>query len=158
MFECPAEKPGFSPGFFVLLPWLVFAARVCARRGFLLMPRAALRPCTWPGCGALVEAGRCAKHQHDRQRESSTVRGYGYRWQQASKQFLRLHPLCQCEECKEGLLQLRPSTVVDHKVPHRGDLRLMWDQSNWQAMAKTCHDKKTAREDGGFGRGGRGGG
>jgi len=47
---------------------------------------------------------------------------------------------------------VRAATVVDHKVPHRGDQVLMWDQNNWQSMAKECHDKKTAREDGGFGR------
>lgn len=105
-----------------------------------------------------MESGRCAKHQHDQQRESSTKRGYGYRWQRESKQFLRLHPLCQCEDCQEGRLRLLTAEVVDHKTPHRGDPVLMWDRSNWQAMAKTCHDKKTAREDGGFGRGARGAG
>jgi len=105
----------------------------------------------------LTESGRCPKHQHDRQRGSSTARGYGYRWQRESKEFLRLHPLCQCERCQEGVLRLRAATVVDHKVAHRGDQRLMWDQSNWQAMAKPCHDRKTAREDGGFGRASGGG-
>lgn len=100
----------------------------------------------------LTESGRCPKHQHDRQRGSSTARGYDYRWQQASKAFLRLHPLCQCEGCQEGALRVRASTVVDHKIPHRSDPVLMWDQNNWQSMAKECHDSKTAREDGAFGR------
>jgi 5-methylcytosine-specific restriction protein A len=31
-------------------------------------------------------------------------------------------------------------------------MRLFWDKQNWQAMAKSCHDRKTARHDGGFGR------
>lgn len=115
--------------------------------------RAALRPCTWPGCHVLTEGGRCFKHQHDRTRGSSSERGYTYRWQKESKAFLALHPLCQCELCREGTLRVRASTVVDHKIPHRGNERLMWDQTNWQAMAKECHDSKTAREDGGFGRG-----
>ncbi|AFR18473.1 HNH endonuclease [Burkholderia pseudomallei] len=44
-----------------------------------------------------------------------------------------------------------PASVVDHIVPHRGDAHLFWDQSNWQAMSKSCHDRKTARENGGFG-------
>lgn len=44
-----------------------------------------------------------------------------------------------------------PASVVDHIVPHRGDANLFWDQSNWQAMSKSCHDRKTARENGGFG-------
>ncbi|WP_260427988.1 hypothetical protein [Burkholderia stagnalis] len=41
--------------------------------------------------------------------------------------------------------------MVDHRIPHRGDPALFWDQSNWCAMSKPCHDAKTAREDGGFG-------
>jgi 5-methylcytosine-specific restriction protein A len=84
------------------------------------------------------------------QRESSTQRGYGYRWQKTSKGFLRAHPLCQCDECKEGELRLLAATVVDHKIPHRGDMKLFWDRDNWQAMSKPCHDRKTAKEDGGF--------
>lgn len=28
----------------------------------------------------------------------------------------------------------------------------MWDSANWQPLCKHCHDAKTAREDGGFGR------
>ena len=42
--------------------------------------------------------------------------------------------------------------VVDHIIPHKGDKVLFWDRSNWQPLCKTCHDTKTAREDGGFGR------
>lgn len=101
--------------------------------------------------------GRCPAHarqvrqQADAQRGSSTQRGYGYRWQKASKAYLRAHPLCQCEDCQEGKKQLKPSQVVDHIVPHKGDMALFWDSSNWQAMNKECHDRKTAREDGGFG-------
>ncbi|MCB4811684.1 HNH endonuclease [Methylovorus menthalis] len=50
----------------------------------------------------------------------------------------------------EGAKRLTPATVVDHIKPHRGDMALFWDRNNWQAMAKECHDRKTAREDGGF--------
>jgi len=39
------------------------------------------------------------------------------------------------------------ATVVDHIIPHRGDARLMWDESNYQALCKRCHDKKTWTED-----------
>lgn len=83
-------------------------------------------------------------------RAGANARGYTYRWQQDSQAFLLLHPLCQCEDCAR-LGRFRPSKVVDHKVPHRGDMNLFWDRSNWQAMAKQCHDAKTAREDGGMG-------
>lgn len=123
------------------------------------MPIAAPKPCRAAGCGVLVrEGGYCPAHKREvkkeveSRRESSTARGYGYRWQQTSKGFLRAHPLCQCPECKEGAIRLLPSQVVDHIIPHKGDMDLFWDRNNWQAMAKVCHDKKTAREDGGFGR------
>lgn len=43
------------------------------------------------------------------------------------------------------------ATIVDHIIPHKGNMELFWDRDNWQAMSKECHDKKTAREDGGFG-------
>jgi 5-methylcytosine-specific restriction protein A len=60
--------------------------------------------------------------------------------------------LCQCPDCQEGKIRLTPATVVDHRIPHKGDKQLFWDSTNWQAMSKPCHDRKTAREDGGFGR------
>ena len=96
--------------------------------------------------------------EHDRQRETSTQRGYGYRWQKASKAFLAKHPLCMCDDCREGEIRVTAATVVDHHIPHRGDMALFWDSSNWRSMAKACHDAKTAREDAGFGnvRGGAG--
>lgn len=63
--------------------------------------------------------------------------------------YLAQHPLCvRCEQ--RG--RIESATVVDHKVPHRGDPALMWDEQNWQALCKPCHDHKTVTEDGGFGR------
>ena len=76
---------------------------------------------------------------------------YTYRWKQARLAFLRAHPLCQCPDCDEGRKRVMPASVVDHRIPHRGDERLFWSESNWTAMAKQCHDAKTAREDSGFG-------
>jgi 5-methylcytosine-specific restriction endonuclease McrA len=79
-------------------------------------------------------------------KHGANARLYTYRWQKASKAFLREHPLCQCPDCDEGRLRVTPSNVVDHHVPHRGDPVLFWDRSNWRAMAKACHDRKTQRE------------
>jgi len=95
---------------------------------------------------------KAVSRQYERDRGSPTARGYGYRWQQTSKAFLRAHPLCQCQDCDEGRKRVTLATVVDHIKPHRGDMVLFWDPRNWQSMAKVCHDKKTATEDGGFGR------
>jgi 5-methylcytosine-specific restriction protein A len=75
-------------------------------------------------------------------RPSAAKRGYDGRWRKAREGYLRKHPLCVlCEAGKRVVV----ATVVDHIVPHRGDDRLFWDSSNWQALCKTCHDRKTAR-------------
>lgn len=96
------------------------------------------------------ERGRGAPVHRTAMRGGANVRGYTYRWQQARLAYLQLHPLCECDECtRTG--RARAATVVDHVIPHRGDSRLFWDRSNWKAMAKPCHDAKTAREDGGLG-------
>lgn len=88
-----------------------------------------------------------------RERQTAARRGYGYRWQQASKAFLALHP--ECGAClSRGLRE--SATVVDHVTPHKGCERLFWDEANWQGLCKRCHDRKTAAEDGGFGRSIRG--
>jgi len=28
-----------------------------------------------------------------------------------------------------------PATVVNHKIPHRGDMKLFWNRSNWESYA-----------------------
>ena len=81
--------------------------------------------------------------------QSSTQRGYGYRWQKAREQFLHDSPLCvYCE--RQGLVTA--ATVVDHKIPHRGDRDLFWDQANWQSLCKTCHDSVKRAEEAAAGR------
>jgi 5-methylcytosine-specific restriction protein A len=41
---------------------------------------------------------------------------------------------------------------VDHKQPHHGDDVLMYAWSNLQSLTAECHNRKTATQDGGFGR------
>jgi len=82
-------------------------------------------------------------------RKTAAKRGYGYAWQKARLNFLKMNPLCV--ECyKSGVLE--PATDVDHIKPHKGDMVLFWDRSNWQGLCKSCHSRKTAKEDGGFGK------
>ena len=121
------------------------------------MPIAALRPCAKPGCLALVSAGRyCVDHQaklqrlDDSRRGSASQRGYGSKWRTYREHFLRHHPYCaKCEA--NHVIAL--ASVVDHIKPHKGDMRLFWSEDNHQSLCKPCHDRKTATEDGGFGRG-----
>ena len=75
-------------------------------------------------------------------RKTSAQRGYGYRWQQARKQFLQENPFC-ADHRQRGKKVL--ATVVDHKIPHRGDERLFWDRTNWQSLCKQCHDTHKQR-------------
>lgn len=70
-------------------------------------------------------------------RASARARGYDARWDRASKQFLRSHPLCRgCD----AVGRIEPSTLTDHVIPHRGDLARFWDRAWWQASCKWCHD------------------
>lgn len=69
--------------------------------------------------------------------QSSTARGYGYRWQKAREGHLRNNPLCVM--CKELDGRANPATVVDHRIPHRGDQTLFWDRTNWQSLCAHHH-------------------
>ena len=108
------------------------------------MPRKPLTPCKHPGCPQLTGQSFCDKHRHQQERASASERGYDHRWRIARKKYLKEHPLCvKCQE--QG--KLIKADVVDHIKPHRGDKTLFWDQSNWQALCKKCHDHKTKTED-----------
>lgn len=135
------------------------------------MPSRVPKPCAAPGCGELVRDGssRCPTHAAKAKREAESRRDrsildriYGRRWKAASAAWRARHPLCvRCEA--RGLVVA--GEAVDHKVPHRlaeamaredaaaisAGWRLFWDQGNWQTLCKSCHDTKTAAEDGGFG-------
>lgn len=75
---------------------------------------------------------------------SSTARGYGYAWQKARERHLQAHPLCRmCED--EG--KVVPASVVDHKIPHRGDMAVFWDQGNWQSLCATHHSSHKQRQE-----------
>lgn len=118
------------------------------------MPAKPKRPCSSPGCPELTTERFCELHKqkaydYDRYRGTSTERGYDSRWRKARKIFLSRNPLCV--ECK-GEGKLIEATVVDHITPHKGDKIKFWDQRNWQPLCKRHHDRKTATEDGGFGR------
>jgi len=100
--------------------------------------------------------GYCDKHKgsgnrdYDRRRGSSTARGYGSRWQRVRKLFLLANPLCRpCQEQGRDT----EAEAVDHIVPVTGaDDPAFWDEGNWQPICQPCHSRKTANEDGGFGR------
>jgi 5-methylcytosine-specific restriction enzyme A len=63
-------------------------------------------------------------------------------WRKARGEFLAAHPVCSC-----GV----PATIVDHIDPHRGDPAIFWDRRRWQPLCASCHGRKTAGSNGGFG-------
>ena len=79
-------------------------------------------------CGYRVPPGAlcpCAKKREaerkaraDKNRPSSSARGYTGRWDRERTAFLDLHPWCARCGAK--------ATVFDHKTPHRGDPALFW--------------------------------
>ena len=115
------------------------------------MPTRPLKPCNHTGCGKLTSGRYCERHeqQHgkkgEKDRPTAHQRLYDYRWQKARERYLREHPLC-VGECKE---QGRVSAArnVDHTIPHRGDLELFWDESNWQGLCDHCHNSVKQREE-----------
>jgi 5-methylcytosine-specific restriction enzyme A len=118
------------------------------------MPSAPKRPCRTPGCPGLVDAGFCAsctgKGLGKEERPTSAQRGYGYRWQKASKAFLARHPFA-VDYFGDHNGRVYRAEVVDHIIPHRGDMKLFWDPGNWQGLTMADHSRKTALEDGAFG-------
>ncbi|MFS2007958.1 HNH endonuclease [Duganella sp. CT11-25] len=97
---------------------------------------------------------------------SSTARGYGYKWQQARAGYLVLHPFCAyCLreasisydqaavaiglQCTKTGIGLPYAQVVDHVIPHRGDMKLFWDSANWQSLCSTHHSRDKQREEAG---------
>jgi 5-methylcytosine-specific restriction protein A len=116
------------------------------------MPKRAKSPCRHRGCAALVDKpGYCETHadegktwKPDRERGSSTERGYGWSWQKLRTQVLkRDHFLCQCLDCK-ATGRVLEATEVDHIIGKaRGGSD---DPANLQAINTECHKLKTARE------------
>src|SRR5690606_30097409 len=71
--------------------------------------------------------------------KTTAERGYGARWQKARRTFLSRPENVLCRRCKDaGLTEL--ATVVDHRVPHRGDQELFWNTDNWDPLCRRCHD------------------
>ena len=113
-------------------------------------PQRAKRPCLVGSCKEYASnGGYCDKHQYkikkkDRERGTAHQRGYGAEWNKQRDQFLNENPLCA--DCgKRGYIV--PATVVDHIIPHKGNDVLFWDQTNWQPLCESCHNRKTATED-----------
>lgn len=107
------------------------------------MPTRAPRIC---GCGRAIPDGSICKPCDAKRKaraEASRLgahdRGYDHDWRKAAREFLNTH--LYCAHCGEY------ADLVDHITPHKGNPRLFWDQSNWQALCRHCHNcAKQSRE------------
>ncbi len=115
-----------------------------------------MRPCG-AGCPVLVKSGHCPAHTRriEVERGSAHARGYGKRWDKASRAWRVRHPLCGDRRpdavrpdvwscASRGTVQ--PGSVTDHIIPHRGDQVLFWDPRNWQTLCESCHNRKSQSE------------
>ena len=90
-------------------------------------------------CACQVASTRARNRRHDRTRPTAAQRGYGSAWRQARAAFLKINDRCAWRGCTSG------ATVVDHIKPHRGDMRLFWDRTNWQPLCASCHNRRKQR-------------
>lgn len=117
------------------------------------MPIKSPRGCAFSGCPNLTREGvYCDEHRalerkkYDGQRGTSSQRGYGSRWRKLRKMFLNAHPLCVDPYGIHAQVgETVPATEVDHIVAKKDGGTDEW--SNLQGLCKSCHSRKTARED-----------
>jgi 5-methylcytosine-specific restriction enzyme A len=113
------------------------------------MAKAAPRPCTRPGCTALVSDGtaRCKDHPHEssfasKERGTRQQRGYGAEWDRLRLVILKRDKYL-CQVClRKGIVT--SCNIVDHIVPkaeHGTD-----DPGNLQSICRPCHQEKTLAE------------
>ena len=105
----------------------------------------AMRPCAAPGCTALTRGTYCPRHKNALERRQAAYRALytNKAYRAAREAFMAEHPFCAV--CGA------PATDLDHIRPHKGNAELFWDPANWQALCASCHSRKTAKEDGGYG-------
>lgn len=128
------------------------------------MPSRPLRPCSMPGCPALVVRGYCSTHDrtaqasdYQRRRRADERKGDGRQfystpeWRAVRAEVLREEPFCRCGCGAE-------SDTVDHIIPRRERPDLALVRSNLRAMYSRCHNRHTAAAGGGFGNRRPGGG
>jgi len=117
------------------------------------MPYRGPRICS---CGKIAPAGTACECQkarkrasdkiYDAKRPSARQRGYTKEWELAARRFLASPGNGACVACGAR------ATVVDHRIPFKGDEGLKWDRNNWQPMCRACNSRKNVRSEGGFGR------
>ena len=121
------------------------------------MPMKPKHMCNATGCRELITEKYCPKHAHlkkterdhkrriyDKNRPSYYAWYDSARWKLIRERVLYAFPFC-VECAKDGRASM--STIVDHIVPHKGDVHIFWDLENLQGLCAHCHSVKTSKED-----------
>lgn len=100
------------------------------------------RMCSKAGCHeyALDGCYYCAAHKPKSAVKSEFAYMYNNAWWKRSRAWLRQPEHSWCEICG------KPADTVHHKIEHKGDWGLFWDENNWQAICKSCHSQHHATE------------
>ena len=118
------------------------------------MPFATKTPCKGcnrPTYGRWCELCSRAGKAKD-QRPTAARRGYGSRWQKTSAARLKAHPVCVGYPAGVHGERVVAAECTDHIKAHKGDMELFWDPENWQSLCIECNSRKSATEEGGWGR------
>lgn len=111
------------------------------------MPNHARRPCKVGGCQYLQPCPNHPDKPRNDTRPSSLVRGYGTDWKKKRTAFIAANPICI--DCGN------PSVTPDHEPPRRELIaRGVTNPDDDQYLVPrcwSCHSRKTAKQDGGFG-------
>lgn len=103
------------------------------------------RPCRNRGC---PNAQPCKDHPidqaYDRNRGSSSERGYDKRWQLVRRLKLSRNPLC--EWCESGRGAVVAADMVHHIKPITSHPDLRLDMSNLQSLCHDCHEVVEGRK------------
>ena len=69
------------------------------------------------------------------------------RWQKLRWKVL-VRDLFTCQRTDCGRIEANSSLLVaDHKIRHRGDPKLFWDEGNIECLCKPCHDRLKQSEE-----------
>lgn len=108
-----------------------------------------MKVCAEPGCPRLGDDTRCTHHtkakrrREDKRRPSASQRGYGAKWANDRREFLRLNPICMdcgAEATVPDHSPLTRAELVAGGITHPDDFVFL------QPRCKPCHDRKTARD------------
>lgn len=105
------------------------------------------RFCTEPGCGVVVNTGRCPEHDvRHRKRVNAGDLHHLYRtarWRRLREQKRRENPFCVDCQADGGFLTVWVD--LDHQQPHRGSVEAFWREDNLVGRCKHHHTLKTRR-------------